>query len=259
MIRRFLSWNQRRSEAVARRWPYYGRGLSINDEYIEIAGAISNSGVSRVVDVGAGRSTPYVDTLSPESRRRVTVVGVDVLPEDLRANAALDERVTADVVSDGLPSNVTGADLVTSRMVAEHVEDLDRFAAETFAALAPGGRTVHLFAARYSIFAILNRILSDDAARRILYYLRPATEDVGGFVTHYDRTHFAGAKRAFEGAGFSDVRITVSYNVSSYFGFFLPFFVLARLFENALRWLRLRNLGAYVLLEATKPPASSVK
>ncbi|WP_170320684.1 class I SAM-dependent methyltransferase [Patulibacter medicamentivorans] len=251
MIERWLEANRRLSARIASRWPYE-RGGSIGDRYVERAARLAaDASPRRIVDVGAGRDTPYVRAVA--DRSDVTIVGIDVLPDDLEDNDALDVRIEADVVKDGLPARAGNAGLLTSRMVVEHLEDLDRFAAEVYDALAPGARTLHLFAARYSVFAILNRILPEAVARRVLFYLRPAAQDVCGFVTHYDHTHDSGARAAFRRAGFERVTTDVSYNVSPYFAFFVPLFVVARLWESLLRRLRLRNLGAYVLLYAEKP------
>lgn len=253
MIERWLETNRRLSARLASRWPYE-RGGSIGDRYVERAARLAaDASPRRIVDVGAGRDTPYVRDVA--DRSGIEIVGIDVLPADLERNAALDVWIVADVVKDGLPPRAGNAGLLTSRMVVEHVEDLDRFAAEVYEALAPGARTLHLFAGRYSVFAILNRMLPEAAARRVLFYLRPAAQDVCGFVTHYHRTHASGARAAFDRAGFQQVTTDVSYNVSPYFTFFVPLFVVARLWESLLRRLRLRDLGAYVLLSAEKPGA----
>jgi hypothetical protein len=184
---------------------------------------------------------------------RPEIIGVDVLPGDLAVNAALDHRLVADVAAEGLPSQAHGAGLITSRMVVEHVRDIDRFAASVYESLAPGGRTVHLFAARFSIFAVLNRLLPDSVSRRLLFHLRPESQDVGGFPTHYDRTHASGAVGAFQRAGFEGIETQVSYEVSPYFSAFLPLFLIARGWESAIRRAQLENLGSYILLTAQRP------
>jgi 2-polyprenyl-6-hydroxyphenyl methylase/3-demethylubiquinone-9 3-methyltransferase len=204
----------------------------------------------KIVDIGAGRTTPYAIFLSSSSSE---LIGVDVLREDLEANRALTQRVVCDVVSDGIPKEAQGAGLITSRMVLEHVRDLDRFAQEVHSALAPGGWTIHMFAGRYSLFAILNRLLPESASRRILFALRPESVEVGGFLTFYDHTHAKAAESVFRRAGMVSVETEVSYEVSQYFRFFFPLFVLTRLWETALHRLMLKNLGSFVLLVARRP------
>jgi hypothetical protein len=251
MNQTFLSMNRRLSARVGRVWPY-DRTSSIGATYVRHAAAAAAEAVpARVVDVGAGRDTPYVRHLpSPD---RPEILGVDVLAHDLAVNDSLDGRIVADVAAYGLPPQAHGAGLVTSRMVMEHVRDIDLFAASVYEALAPGGQTVHLFAARFSVFAVLNRLLPDAASRRLLFHLRPESREVGGFPTHYDRTHSSGAVAAFERAGFVDVVTEVSYEVSPYFSALTPLFIGARVWESAIRRARLENLGSYVLLSARRP------
>lgn len=204
----------------------------------------------RVVDIGAGRTTPYVVAASSE------LIGIDILREDLDANRSLTQRVVCDIVSDGIPREVQSAGLITSRMVLEHVPNLDWFAREVCGALAPGGRTIHLFAGRYSLFAILNRLLPESVSRRILFALRPESVEVGGFHTFYDRTHVKAAESVFRSAGMVGIETDVSYEVSQYFRFFFPLFVLARLWETVLHRLTLKNLGSFVLLIAGRPEST---
>jgi hypothetical protein len=109
-----------------------------------------------------------------------------------------------------------------------------------------------MFAGRYSLFAIANRLLPDAVAKRLLYVLRPESVDVGGFVTYYDRTNARAIRGVFERAGFTDVRTETSYEVSQYFHFFFPAFVLARLWETLLDLAGLEDAGSFVLLTAER-------
>jgi hypothetical protein len=185
------------------------------------------------------------------------LVGVDLLDDALTINSALDVRVVRDVVADGLPTEAAGAYLVTSRWVLEHVEDLARFAHNVCAALEPGGWTLHLFSSRFSLFALLNRF-PDRVTRPILFRLRGESVDVGGFSTFYDRTDPVAAAQVFKQAGFTDITITVSYEVSQYFRFFFPLYVCARCWETAVRALGAERLSAYVLLQARRQPGNHV-
>lgn len=246
----FLQANRALCAALDRVWPY-PLADSFWAGYASRAAALAQAAQPpKVVDVGAGRETPYARLL-PEGS--APLVGVDVLPEDLEANTALSERIVSNVVVDGIPDAAKDAGLITSRMVLEHIPDQQRFAQEIHDALAPGGQTIHLFAARYSIFATLNRLLPEEASRRVLFALRPESVEVGGFQTHYDRTHALAAEKVFRDAGMTDVSTVVSYQVSQYFHFFFPLFVIARIWETILHGLARKNLGAFVMLTARRP------
>jgi SAM-dependent methyltransferase len=233
-------------------WPY-PLAASFWESYATRAAELACSAEPpRIVDIGAGRTTPYAAAISNPSGS-VEIIGVDVLREDLEANQILTQRIVYNVATDGIPPEAQGAGLITSRMVLEHIPDLDRFAEEVYSALTPGGHTIHLFAGRYSLFAILNRLLPDSISRRVLFALRPESVEVGGFPTFYNHTHAKAAGSVFQRAGMVDVKTEVSYEVSQYFRFFFPFFVLARLWETALHHLMLKNMGSFVLLMARRP------
>jgi SAM-dependent methyltransferase len=247
---RFLDLNRRICRRLDRILPY-PPGDSFWDLYAQRAAELAEGAQpQRIVDIGAGRTTPYAELLSDRSRE---LIGVDVLGEDLCENRALTQRVVCDLTRGGVPAEAHGAGLITSRMVLEHLPDLDRFAAQVRDALAPGGSTIHLFAGRYSAFAILNSLLPEAVSRRILFALRPESVEVGGFRTYYDKTNAGAAEAVFRRAGLADLEVRVSYQVSQYFNFFVPLFVLARLWESAVDRLGLKNLGSYVLLYARRP------
>jgi SAM-dependent methyltransferase len=249
---RFLDLNRRICERLDRILPYPPAN-TFWDSYTKRAAELAEQAdPQRIVDIGAGRTTPYAALLSSRPRE---LIGIDVLDEDLRANHALNRRLTCDIARMGIPPGARGAGLITSRMVLEHLPDLDRFAGHVHDALAPGGRTIHLFAGRYSAFAILNALLPESVSRRILFAFRPESIEVGGFTTFYDRTNAGAAEAVFRRAGLADIEVRVSYQVSQYFNFFAPLFVLARLWEISLERLGPRDLASYVLLVARRPEA----
>lgn len=251
-FRKFLDANRSLCAALDRVWPYPLANV-FWESYVQDASRMAlEAKPPKVVDVGAGKETPYASLLPPGG---TTLVGVDVLPEDMEQNSALSERLVADLVADGFPERAKNAGLITSRMVLEHIPDQGKFAREVHDALAPGGQTIHLFAARYSLFATLNRLLPEAASRRLLFALRPESVEVGGFETYYDRTHALAAEQVFRDAGMVDVRTDVSYQVSQYFHFFFPLFVVARMWETALHASGKKNLGAFVKLVGRRPSA----
>jgi ubiquinone/menaquinone biosynthesis C-methylase UbiE len=245
----FLRLNRALCRACDRIWPYPLAKTfweSYNTRAAELA---RNAKPQKVVDLGAGRTTPYAMSLDDT----IAIIGIDILPDDLATNKALTVRVVHDFVSLGIPSDALDAGLVTSRMVLEHVPNLAHIANDIARVTSPGGRTLHLFAARFSAFATLNRLLPNTLSRRLLFTLRPESAEVGGFPTYYDCTYASAAKSIFEQAGFEIVQTSVSYQISQYFHFFFPLFLLARLWETLLHIVGQKDLGSFVLLEARLP------
>jgi SAM-dependent methyltransferase len=250
VLRRLLEFNYDLSAKLDRVWAYPLAHTFWHSYSLRAASMAQLARPPRVVDVGAGRETPYAAEFE---RGSVEVIGVDVLADDLEVNPSLNQWIARDVIRDGLPPEAMNAGLITSRMVIEHMPDLDRFASEVYSALAPGGKTIHLFAARYSLFAIVNRLLPESLSKWILFKLRPESAEVGGFTTYYDRTHAEAAGKVFRAAGLVRVETEVSYEVAPYFRFCFPLFVGARIWETTLHRLGLKNTGGYVLLTAERP------
>jgi SAM-dependent methyltransferase len=238
------------NRSLSRRFSNHLRrdGVSLGSSYAARVTDIAQRG-DLITDVGAGRRTPFATQL-PDGCR---ILGVDLLSEDLDANPALTERSTRNVATDGLPAEAHGSQIICSHFVLEHMPSLDAFAGEIFRALRPGGVTVHLFAGRWSPFAIANRLLPDVISRRVLFSLRPASREVGGFITYYDCTDPRSARKGFLDAGFTEVRTELSWEVSQYFDWFFPFYCVARTWERLAGRLRLEATASYVLLTASRP------
>jgi SAM-dependent methyltransferase len=243
---RFVQVNQAMSRWFSRRWPY--DRTRFRSLYTARVAELAQGG-DLITDVGAGRCTPFAAEL-PDG---CGVLGVDVSRDDLDANRALTMRVTRNVVTEGLPGQAFGSQVVCSRFVLEHLPSLDAFSEEAFRATRPGGYSVHLFSGRWSAFAMANRLLPKALSRRLLFALRPASRDVGGFPTHYDHTDPRAARERFRRAGFAEVETELSWEVSQYFEWCLPLYGLARAWESLARRLRLETVASYVVLTARRP------
>jgi len=77
-------------------------------------------------------------------------------------------------------------DLVFSRMVNEHVADGERYYRNIFDVLRPGGVTAHCFSTLYALPFVVNRLLPERLASRLLDTLRPRDRyQQDKFPAHY--------------------------------------------------------------------------
>lgn len=97
--------------------------------------SISQPGL--VVDVGGGRECRFAQFRPPDADIRI--VAVDVSPEELAANADVDDRQLADV-TEGLPFEPASVDLITSEAVLEHLADTERLISHCARVVRPWGR-----------------------------------------------------------------------------------------------------------------------
>ena len=252
MLRSFFALNRRASQWVARRLPHAQDDLFARYEEAVVAAMNERSG-QVVIDVGGGKTCPF------SARRRqalgTRVFGVDVDRSEIARNREVDAAAISDA-SRGLPLADASVDVIASRMVIEHLPDLEPFVADAARVLRSGGRFIHLFPSRYAPFALLNRIVPPMLAKRILYFFQRGSpffpEGNCGFRAFYRDCHDSAFRATLARHGFEVVEVRLSYYAAYYFDFFLPLYLLCVGYELAVRALRLRDLAAYLLVVATK-------
>jgi SAM-dependent methyltransferase len=154
------------------------------------------AGGRAVLDVGSGRRP----TIAPEDRpAEVEYVGLDISAEELALapDGAYDETVAADA-KDLVQDLVGRFDLILSWQVLEHVQDLPRAATNFHGYARPGGTFVAMLSGRHAAYAVANRVLPADLARRFVARLRRRPIDTV-FPAYYDHCDERGLREAFSG------------------------------------------------------------
>ena len=100
---------------------------------------------------------------------------------------------------------------------------------------------MRLFTGRWSVFAVLNRLLPDAVSRRVLSAPTPGGFELVGFTAYYDgmdprRPGWCSVKLASRAVHY------VSWEVPPYFRWFNPLVLVVRLWENAPRRLEIERL-----------------
>jgi SAM-dependent methyltransferase len=158
----------------------------------EVNSTLARAGA--VLDVGSGRRP----TIAPEDRPAgVEYVGLDISAEELALapEGAYDQTVAADA-SDLVQDLVGRFDLILSWQVLEHVRDLPHAAANFHAYARPGGAFVAMLSGRYAAYAVANRVLPAETARKFVARLRRRPLDTV-FPAHYDHCDEKGLREAF--------------------------------------------------------------
>jgi SAM-dependent methyltransferase len=155
----------------------------------------------RWLDVGCGRELfpndrPLARILSQRAAR---LVGVDPDPT-LQENPYVHEKIAAGIDAfDGGGS----FDLVTLRMVAEHVDDPQRCVASVARALAPGGLAVVYTVFAFSPMPLLTRLLPVSMRHPVKRWLW-GTERKDTFPTRFRMNTRSRLRLLFAGAGLSE-------------------------------------------------------
>jgi ubiquinone/menaquinone biosynthesis C-methylase UbiE len=161
----------------------------------------------------------------------------------------VDERIVADITKT-IPLDDSSIDIVTWASVLEHLRDLEAAIKEVGRVLKEGGCFISVLPSKFALFAIINQCLPHSISKRILYKLHPQAKGIGGFKAYYNRCYFGALSKLLERNGFKDIEFSFSYNQSSYFSFFVPFFLVSIVWDYCMYLLGVRNLCAYVCFTA---------
>lgn len=127
-------------------------------------------GAQAVGELGGGANPVLADTSTWGFVPTRAVYDISVAEMD-KAGDDLDKR-QADLCE---PLGGPGGeyDLVFSKMLCEHLPDPETFHRNCFHLLRPGGRSVHFFPTLYALPFVLNRLVPEQAARRLLSVVQP--------------------------------------------------------------------------------------
>jgi SAM-dependent methyltransferase len=202
-----------------------------------------------VLDLGGGRSCRYAGAVQPPGR--VKLVAVDISPEELALNKDVADTCVGDVAA-GLPGDDGSVDLILSRALLEHVDNVPAAVRHMARVLRPGGTALHFIPCRYSLFGTAARLLPFGPLLRLTHRVSPAMREVIMFPVHYDHCYPQALEREFQAAGFSEVDIQVTWACSGYFTPIYPLYLLHAAYEHVMRRLNARRLAQYMVVRAVR-------
>jgi ubiquinone/menaquinone biosynthesis C-methylase UbiE len=252
LLARFIAANQRLSKATEDRMPARFK-RHIQTLYKHKTAQLVNRRAGQVVlDIGGGKECPflhYLDAAVPH-----LIIALDLSEEELRRNRQLKHKIVADAAANRFPFRDASADLVVSRSVVEHVRDNAAFFANCARVLRPGGSMVHAFPGKYAPFALVNQLLPNRLARRLVGYLHPEwlEEDNYGFLAFYDRCYFSAVRDLLDCNGFENLDFEFLYYQSIYFNFCFPLYVLMLAYDLIASTLGIRNLASGIVVTAER-------
>src|SRR5579859_488847 len=248
MLRSIIKRNQAWSARLERRLPQAKDDpLKVYDRTVVKCASRLKAPV--IVDVGGGKRCTFAPLIDKGTCARI--IAVDVSEEELRHNTDVDDKRVADAAQ-GLPFADAEVDLIASRLVLEHVADVEAFVAHSARVLRKGGYSIHLMPGRFALFAIAARILPFNFAKSVVHVLRPQTVGVIEFPVFYDKCYYTALHETFTRQGYEKVRVLPFYYSSDYYDAFFPAYCLSALYEMVVRKLRLRNLAGYILVVAQR-------
>lgn len=246
--RKFFAWNTKASQGLETRfgWQSDKPFWADFENRVAQAAAASNPG-DVVVDLGGGRRCVWVAAVPAGTH----VIAVDIDADELAANEVVADRRVGDV-SKRLPLADNEADLIVSRALLEHVDGVEAAFAEMGRVIKPGGRVLHFVPARNSLFGIAARLGPFKLLKKLVHLAIPSAKGQVEFPVFYDQGTAKQMRQLLEKAGFSDIKVEVCYSQSGYFHPVLPVYLLVAAYQGLIRKLGLRQLAAYLIIDARK-------
>jgi SAM-dependent methyltransferase len=132
-----------------------------------VGDAIERERAGSVLEVGGGRN-PTIPPIEL-SRRGLSYTVNDAFESELALADPIYEKLCFDMATP-LPAAVAERrfDVIFSRMVNEHVDDARAYYENIFQLLKPGGISVHMYATMFALPFVVNRLIPDQLADRIL-------------------------------------------------------------------------------------------
>jgi len=250
-----MAVNRRAAAAIEVRLPeVFRRHLHTVYKY-EAAARLNPRAGQVVIDIGCGRECPFLPFVHEPSTH--LILGIDRSSYELHLNRDLSTKIVADAAVDAFPLRDASVDLVVSRSVVEHLSDNDVFLANCARVLRPGGVVVHTFACKFAPFAVINQLMPNAVARRLLAWFQPQWSEECGFPAHYNNCYFSAMRRLLDRHGFQNAQFSFRFYQGIYFNFFLPLY-LPMLFYDLIIWrLGIRNLACAILVTAEKAQAEA--
>jgi len=193
------------------KYDYSNKAWATSTDYLD--DLIKKTGAKRILEVGGGANPTFPLEFVQKYDLEYTVL--DISADELAKAADGYVKVCADITSEqlDLPG---GYDLIFSKMLAEHVKSGETFHRNVYRLLSANGSAFHFFPALFAPPFVLNRLLPERLAEKLLNILQSGREREGHyakFPAYYSwcRGPIPSQIKRFEALG---------YRVSEYIGFF---------------------------------------
>ena len=102
----------------------------------------------------------------------------------------------------------------------EHVKDVRTSYYNQLSALNPSGRIIHLYPLGYHPFSLLNKLIGNKFARKVIPFIRKGSEGVTGYPAFYSLRNAYTLERFFKKQKDIKVEFIYHYGAVDYFTFF---------------------------------------
>ncbi len=253
-FRRFFQWNTAFCDRIENQLPIGFRPPLLVAHEKTAADIINTLPDAKVIDIGGGHNCSFARHRRAELN--TYIIGMDILADELAQNPLIDAAVVADACRP-LPLQDGSIDVIVTRSVLEHLRDNASFLQDAQRVLRGSGYMVHVFPCKFSPFALLNQLLPNKFAQRLLYYFFPQWRATCGFKAYYKNCYYPRMISVMKASGLCVEQVRFRYYQSIYFKFFVPLYLLSLLYDLILWRLDVRLLACQMLMVVRKTDALS--
>lgn len=110
--------------------------------------------------------------------------------------------------------------MIFSKYLMEHVKDVKTSYENQLLALNPSGTMIHLYPLGFHPFSLLNKIIGNKFARKVIPLIRKGSEEVTGYPAFYTLGNAYSLERFFKNQKGIRVDFIYHYGAIDYFTFF---------------------------------------
>ena len=140
------------------------------------------------------------------------------------------------------------ADLIFSKYLMEHVEDVRISYLRQIEALNLNGKIMHLYPLGYHPFSLLNKLIGNQTARKLIPIIRKGSEDITGYRAYYSVGNARQLERFLSIQKGIEVKFRYHYGAVDYFTFFAPFAMVVSIFNVLARLFKFSIFASNVIV-----------
>lgn len=213
---------------------------NIDDHFEDLINQASKN--SKIILELGGVSRPVL-----QKKKSFRYVGIDIDDEFIHDNFY--DKFYCQSVEDELPEK---GDLIFSKYLMEHVKDVKTSYENQLSALNSSGKIIHLYPLGYHPFSLLNKLIGNNLARKVIPLIRKGSEGVTGYPAFYSLGNAYSLERFFKNQNGIRVDFKYHYGAVDYFSFFFPLALIISLFNQIAKILGAKILASNVLLVIQK-------
>lgn len=222
------------------------RDVALNVRFCDyVNGLLAENPDMRILEVG-GSSRPFLPKGSGAE-----YVGLDI--DQVVSNTGVYDRWMVRSVEEPIPGTY---DLVFSAYLLEHVPDNRRSMANMAGCLEPGGHLICVFPCGCHPYSLATRLVGNRMQQWLIRVLRPESLGRTGYPVHFDQCTPGAFGKLLEQNGLQVEKQVIAWGASSYFDFFVPFFLAIKLFNRVAQLLGIRLVSSGMLVHARKKALS---